>query len=85
MMWGMGWDMGWSWLFGLLLLAGIVLLVVLAVRVFGGESSRSGGPGATGPASEPSRARQILDERYVRGEMTTEQYREQIHALSENP
>jgi putative membrane protein len=85
MMWGFGWDMGWSWLFGLLMLAGIVLLVVLAVRVFGGASSRSAGPGATGAASSPNRARQILDERYANGELTTEQYREQIHVLSENP
>ena len=89
MMWGYGWDMGWSWLFGLLLLVGIVLLVVLAVRVFGGGSSRGGGPGGgsgwTGPTPGPSRARQILDERYAKGELTAEQYREQVQVLSENP
>ncbi|GHD46025.1 SHOCT domain-containing protein [Mycetocola manganoxydans] len=85
MMGGYGWDMGWSWLFGLLMLAGIVLLVVLAVRVFGGASSRSAGYGATGPTPGPNRARQILDERYAKGELTTEQYRKQIQVLSENP
>ena len=85
MMWGYGWDVGWSWLFGLLMLAGLILLVVLAVRVFGGASSHSAGPDATGLASGPGRARQILDERYARGELTTEQYREQIHVLKENP
>ena len=85
MMWGYGWDMGWSWLFGLLLLVGIVLLVVLAVRMFSGGSSRGGGPGGTGPTQGPSRARQILDERYAKGELTAEQYREQVQVLGENP
>lgn len=85
MMWGYGWDMGWSWLFGLLLLVGLVLLIVLLVRVFSGAGSRGGGPGATGPTAGPSRARQILDERYARGELTAEQYREQVQVLGENP
>jgi len=85
MMWGYGWDMGVSWLFGLLMLVGIGLLVVLLVRVLSGGSSRGGGPGSTGPAPGPSRARQILDERYANGELTAEQYREQIRVLAENP
>jgi len=85
MMWGYGGNMGWSWLFGLLLLVGVVLLVVLAVRVFGGGSNQGGGPGASGPAAGPSRARQILDERYAKGELTVEQYREQVQVLGENP
>lgn len=85
MMWGYGWDMGWMWLFGLLMLAGIVLLIVLAVRVVSGGSSRSVGPGAAGLTSGPSRARQILDERYAKGELTADQYREQVQVLGENP
>lgn len=85
MMWGYGWGMGWTWLFGLLLLVGIVLLVVLAVRVFSRGISWGGGPGAAGPTVGPSRARQILDERYAKGELTTEQYREQVQVLGENP
>lgn len=85
MMWGCGWDLGWSWLFGLLTLVGIVLLVVLAVRVFSGGSGRGGGSDATGPAQGQSRARQILDERYAKGELTAEQYREQVQVLGENP
>ena len=86
MMWGHGWDMGWWWLFGLLMLVGIALLVVfvvLMVRMSAGGSSRGEHPGATGSASGPSRARQILDERYAKGELTTEQYREQIRVLGE--
>ena len=85
MMWGYGLDMGLSWLFGLLLIAGIVLLVVLAVRVFGGGGDRNGADGGSGPAVGRSRARQILDERYATGELTAEQYREQIRVLSETP
>lgn len=84
-MWGFGWNMGLSWLFGLLLLAAVVLLVLLTVRVFGGGSYRSGYPGGTGSVPGPSRARQILDERYARGELTAEQYREHVRVLSENP
>ncbi|MET4639518.1 putative membrane protein [Mycetocola sp. 2940] len=84
-MWGYGWDMSVSWLFGLLLIAGIVLLVLLTVRVFGRGSSRSEGPSAAAPVTGPSRARQILDERFATGELTAEQYREQIRVLNENP
>ena len=84
-MWGDGWGMGWWWLFGLLLFIGIVLLIVLVVRLLGGGISRGGGPGAGGAIAGPSRARQILDERYAKGELTAEQYREQVQVLSENP
>ena len=85
MMWGYGWDMGWMmWLFGLLALVGIVLLVLLAVRLFSGGLSRGGGSGAPGPAQGKSRARQILDERFAKGELTAEQYREQIQVLDED-
>lgn len=85
MMWGYGFDVGLSWLFGLLLLAGTVLLVLLATRVMGGNGDRSGTNGAAGPPAGRSRARQILDERYARGELTAEQYREQIRVLNESP
>ena len=86
MMWGHGWDMGWWWLFGLLMLVGIALLIafiVLAVRMLSGASGRGEGHSASGPISGQSRARQILDERYAKGELTTEQYREQIRVLGE--
>jgi putative membrane protein len=85
MMWGYGGNMGWSWLFGLLLVIGIVLLVVVAVRAFSRGGNRGGGPGTTGPVPRPSRARQILDQRYAKRELTAEQYREQVQVLGENP
>ena len=83
MMWGYGWDMGWFWLFGLLVLIGIVLLVILAVRVSSGGSNRGNAPDSTPMSPGLSGARQILDERYARGELTADQYREQIHVLGE--
>ncbi|ABK05592.1 hypothetical protein Arth_4422 (plasmid) [Arthrobacter sp. FB24] len=90
MMWGYGQGMGWMWLWALLLLIGIALLVLLAVRVFGGGVR--GGYGPTGPQGTvgpppvwASRARQILDERFARGELTADQYREHLKVLGEGP
>lgn len=77
MNYGMG--MGWGWLFWLLLVIGVVLLVVLAVRALGGGVTR----GAGRPLAR-SRAREVLDERYARGELTTEEYRERLRELEES-
>ncbi|WP_104172933.1 SHOCT domain-containing protein [Arthrobacter sp. Y81] len=88
MMWGYGQGMGWMWLWGPLLLIGIALLVLVAVRVAGG-GIRSGygprGPDGSGPPQTPggNRAREILDERFARGELTADQYREQLRVLGE--
>jgi putative membrane protein len=80
-----GAGMGWMWLFWLLLVLGVVLLVVVSVRALGG--------GVTGPTADKrdvgarpgrSRARQLLDERYARGEITTEEYRERLSALGDD-
>lgn len=83
MMWGYGWDMGWMWLFVPLTLIGIVLVVLLAVRLFGGGVSRGGVAGPLA-AQGRSRARQILDERFAKGELTADQYREQLRVLDED-
>jgi putative membrane protein len=83
---GMGWSMGWGWVFGALVVVGVVALVVLAVRAIGGGvSSRPSTPGpADGAPPGPGRARELLDERYARGELTTEEYQERLRALGEN-
>ncbi|MEC5182474.1 putative membrane protein [Arthrobacter sp. CG_A4] len=84
---------GWTWLFWLLLIVGTVLLVILAVRAFSGGITRPGsgrGPGA-GPGPIPpgavgaTIARRILDERYARGDLSTEEYRERLEVLGGNP
>ena len=77
---------GWVWLFWLLVLAGLILLVVLAVRVIGGggvSRSDSGASAAAQPSAR-NRAREFLDERYARGELTTEEYRERLQGLNED-
>lgn len=81
---------GWAWLFWLLLLIGLGLLVVVVVRVLGGGIDR-----ATPSLDKPrkatgfrpparSRAREILDERYASGELSTEDYRERLRTLAED-
>ncbi|BCW79858.1 SHOCT domain-containing protein [Arthrobacter sp. NicSoilC5] len=91
MMWGYGQGPGW-WIWAVLLLLGIGLLVWLAVRAFGGGIGGSGtGGSGTGarrsqagpPGTLPATARQILDERFARGELTADQYREQLKVLGE--
>jgi putative membrane protein len=69
--WGMG---GWGWLWGALLLIGIIVLIVLAVLVLTRGTTSGGG--------RRSRAREILDERYARGELDTEEYHERLRELS---
>lgn len=73
MMWGYGFAM---MLFGLLVVVGFVLLGLALVRGSsgrGGQVTESAQPRATG--------RQILDERYARGEVSTEEYQERLRGL----
>lgn len=82
MMWGDG--MGWMWLFRFLLAAGVLVLVFVLVKSLTGPSrgSRSGKDGVpTRPESD--RARGILQERYARGEISAEEYRERLRILDE--
>lgn len=74
---------GAMWLFGALLLIGLVLLAVVVVRVLGGGIS-IGRRGVNGERSERprrSRAWEALDGRYARGELCTEEYQERVRAL----
>ena len=76
---GHGWgnDGGWPWLWGPLMLAlwaGVAAAAAwLVVRM-----TRSRAPSAT------ERAADVLAERYARGEITTEEYRERLQQLG-NP
>jgi putative membrane protein len=76
----MGMGMGWMWLFWLLLILGVALLGVVAVRVVRGGVTRSDGGDGRMPQGRNS-ARQLLDERYARGEITTEEYQERLRVL----
>lgn len=87
MMIGYGFNMWWMWLFGLLALAGLVIMIVVIVRIaVGGIKANEGkgnSPAAPG-VEEKSNIRQILDERYARGELSTEEYRERLTVLGED-
>ncbi|HSL74910.1 MAG TPA: SHOCT domain-containing protein [Ilumatobacteraceae bacterium] len=70
-----GWDGGWMWVWGLVITALFVVLIVWLVRAVATD-------GRTPPPRDPAdRAREILAERYARGELTTEEYRERIDQL----
>ncbi len=87
----MGWGWGAiAFLFGLLMIAGIVVLVIVAVRMLrgggGGGAMQWQGGANRYPQGGPmqggvmpgglSGARQILDERFARGEIGAEEYQE---------
>lgn len=67
---GMGWGLGWLWL--VLILVGLGLLVYVAVRVSIRQSS----------SNAPGSARRILEERYARGEIDTDEFTERLKNLS---
>ena len=69
-MMGFGAGMSWMWVFWLPLVVGVALVAVVAVRAVGGGLAR-GNRGPERTQQEPTRARQLLDERYARGELTS--------------
>lgn len=76
MMWGYGYEgWGWMWLIGGLVLIGIVVLVVVLVRNSAASTAKT-------TASTPQ---QILADRYARGELTTQEYRERLEILGGKP
>ncbi|MBE9376173.1 SHOCT domain-containing protein [Allosaccharopolyspora coralli] len=60
--------MGWMLVWPLLVLVGLILLGYVAFRLVRG--------GATAPPRSVPSARQILDERFARGEIDEQQYRQ---------
>lgn len=66
-----------SLIFGLILLVGLGLLIWWLVRQ--SSAGRYGGPAAQPPAS---RALEILNERYAKGEISKEEYDERKRELS---
>lgn len=81
MNWGYGWGGGWgAWLmmFPLMLLvwAAVAWVLVVAIRNLGGT-----GHASTSNAHARADAIQILDERFARGEIDAQEYRERRDAL----
>jgi putative membrane protein len=83
MMWGNYGMTGWGWVFGVVVVVGVVILVVVLVRVLSNPRTVSAQPATQADAAKPPK--QILDERYAKGELTTEEYRERLAALGLNP
>lgn len=86
-------DIGGSpltYVFAALLIGGIALLVLVGVwALVGGVAppgTRGGGPeGRPGAPAPRSEARRILDERYARGELSADEYRDRVETLGEGP
>jgi len=75
--------MGWSWGFGLLAIAGVAALIYVVVRLLSNKSGSDDARSAPRQADSAG-ARQILEERFARGELTAEQYRDQLRVLDED-
>ncbi|GAA1464602.1 SHOCT domain-containing protein [Microbacterium thalassium] len=80
---GMGW--GWGWVWAILVLVGIGLLVYVAIRLSlrPKEPREPTPPVGTGPAAGATTgsAQQILEERYARGEIDTDEFTERMRVL----
>jgi putative membrane protein len=86
-MWGYGYTMmgsGWFSLVGALLVVLIVLAVIVVLRVVPRSASRpsvSVVPTRTGPSDPLQTPRQVLEVRYARGDITTDEFRERLQNL----
>ena len=77
-MWGGFEGMGWGWIgLGFLHMALFWILVILGIVVLVKWLAGSG------PSSSPSRALDILKERYAKGELTPEQYEQMKRELGD--
>ena len=89
-MMGYGYDGGGTWMMwvfgGLLMVGFLVLIGLVAWAVITATTREHPSHRATDPATADSggsaRTRQILDERYARGELTTDEYTERLHTLA---
>jgi len=81
MMWGNG-NMGWSWGFGVLAVAGLAALIYVIIRLLAHRTVSEDTRPAAGHSDSGS-AKRILEERFARGEITAEQFRDQLRVLDE--
>ena len=68
--------------FGFLMMVGVVLLVAVVVRVIAGDV-RGTNESARPTVRLKSGARRLLDERYARGELSSEEYQERLRVLEQ--
>lgn len=79
---GNGWGASWMWFMWPMMLVALVAMVVFLAR---GKSRSSSFPGESSPRSTrdsgPGRAQEILADRYARGEISDDEYRDQLRHL----
>lgn len=73
----MGWGIAWMWAWPLLGLVGLILLGVVAYGLI--RPGRANGQTSPSPSGS---ARDILAQRYARGEIDAEEYHRRLEALS---
>lgn len=71
-----GWGGGWMWLWAVTMMAGFVALVVWLAR------SNSGVSAGVAPRDPTERAKEILAERFAKGELSSDEYRERVSELN---
>jgi putative membrane protein len=74
-----GWNGGWGWLWMIAWLALIVAALFLVIRLSQGSS----GHAPSAPEARPGPL-QILEERFARGEISEQEYRERRRVLEES-
>ena len=80
-MWGYGYNMmGWSWVVGAVLIVLVIVAVIVVLRLVPGRAHH---PlvNTQAVAGEVLTPRQILDERYAKGDLTTKEYLERVKHL----
>lgn len=77
----MGWGDGAWWM--MLFWGPVLVMALIAVAVWAVRSSPTGRDGSASAKGDPlDGARRILAERYARGELDSEEYRERMEQLS---
>lgn len=74
---------GWMWVWGAALVVGALALVgglIWAIVATAARTRAAAGPTPPQPTGSTP-ARRILDERYARGDLDTEEYRERLQTL----
>lgn len=68
-------------LYGALLVVGVTLLAITALRVLIGGVADSPGPATSARPTSSRSARQILEERYAAGELSTDEFERRLRVL----
>ncbi len=76
---------GWGYALGIIFMivfwGALIAAVIAAVRYLGRGRLDRVPPEPPGPASQPPRAEQLLAERFARGEIDAEEYRQRLEIL----